>query len=66
MTEAINLCEEGKESTVTELVTQPLCAAYERQSKTTAIQEHKSRLLKSNYPLIAVIVDIMYNAMQII
>ena len=32
MTEAINFCEEGKES-VTEVVPQPLCAAYECPSK---------------------------------
>ena len=43
MTKAINLCEEGKELTVTEVVPKPLCAAYEHPSKTIAIQEHRSR-----------------------
>ena len=43
MTKTINLSEEGKESTVTEVVPRPLCAAYEHPSKSIAIQQHKSR-----------------------
>ena len=38
MSETMNLCEEGKEYTVQEVVPESLCIAYEHPSKTRAIQ----------------------------
>ena len=44
MTKTINLCEEGKGSTITDVSDpRPLCAVYEHPPKAVAIQEHKSR-----------------------